>query len=131
MFDLMAARIVERALQANEIEIAPLAFMRGRTLSNAVVILDEAQNTSTMQLKMFLTRLGENSRMIVTGDPSQVDLPPGQMSGLAEATRLLEGVEGIGQAAFTAEDVVRHELVARIVAAYDKADVARRRGAKD
>jgi phosphate starvation-inducible PhoH-like protein len=84
-----------------------------------------------MQMKMFLTRLGENSRMIVTGDPSQVDLPPGQMSGLAEATRLLEGVEGIGQAAFTAEDVVRHELVARIVAAYDKADVARRRGAKD
>ena len=126
----MDARIVERAMQTNEIEIAPLAFMRGRTLSNAVVILDEAQNTTAMQMKMFLTRLGENSRMIVTGDPSQVDLPPGQVSGLAEATRLLDGVEGIGHAAFTAEDVVRHELVARIVAAYDKADAARKRGAR-
>jgi phosphate starvation-inducible PhoH-like protein len=127
----MDARIVERAMQTNEIEIAPLAFMRGRTLSNAVVILDEAQNTTAMQMKMFLTRLGEHSRMIVTGDPSQVDLPPGQMSGLAEAMRLLDGVDGIGFAAFTAEDVVRHELVARIVAAYDKADAARRRAPKD
>ncbi len=103
LFDLMDARIVERALQTGEIEIAPLAFMRGRTLSNAVVILDEAQNTTAMQMKMFLTRLGENSRMIVTGDPSQVDLPPGQTSGLHEATRLLDGVEGIGHAIFTAE----------------------------
>ena len=84
-----------------------------------------------MQMKMFLTRLGETSRMIVTGDPSQVDLPPGQISGLAEAMRLLSGVEGIGHATFTAEDVIRHELVARIVAAYDKADAARRREAKD
>ena len=131
LHDLMDARIVERAMQTNEIEIAPLAFMRGRTLSNAVVILDEAQNTTAMQMKMFLTRFVENSRMIVTGDPSQVDLPPGQVSGLAEAMRLLDGVEGIGHAALTAEDVVRHELVARIVAAYDKADAARRRGAKD
>jgi phosphate starvation-inducible PhoH-like protein len=131
LFDLMDARIVERALQSNEIEIAPLAFMRGRTLSNAAVILDEAQNTTAMQMKMFLTRLGENSRMIVTGDPSQVDLPPGQVSGLAEATRLLDGVDGIGIATFGAEDVIRHELVARIVAAYDKADAARKRGAKD
>ena len=89
LYDLMDARIVERALQTNEIEIAPLAFMRGRTLSNAAIILDEAQNTTTMQMKMFLTRLGENSRMIVTGDPSQVDLPSGQTSGLAEAVRLL------------------------------------------
>ena len=97
LYDLMDARIVERALQTGEIEIAPLAFMRGRTLSNAVVILDEAQNTTSMQMKMFLTRLGENSRMIVTGDPSQVDLPRGQTSGLAEATRLLAGVEGIAQ----------------------------------
>jgi phosphate starvation-inducible protein PhoH and related proteins len=121
LFDLMDARIVERALQANEIEIAPLAFMRGRTLSNAVVILDEAQNTTSMQMKMFLTRLGENSRMIVTGDPSQVDLPPGQTSGLAEAVRLLRDVEGVGRVIFTHEDVVRHELVARIVAAYDRA----------
>ena len=121
LYDLMDPRIVERALQAGEIEIAPLAFMRGRTLSNAVVILDEAQNSTSMQMKMFLTRLGENSRMIVTGDPSQVDLPRGQTSGLAEAVRLLAGVEGIAEIAFTAEDVVRHELVARIVAAYDAA----------
>jgi len=121
LYDLMDARIVERALQTGEIEIAPLAFMRGRTLSNAVVILDEAQNTTSMQMKMFLTRLGENSRMIVTGDPSQVDLPSGQTSGLAEATRLLRNVEGIGHVVFTAEDVIRHELVARIVEAYDTA----------
>ena len=121
LFDLMDARIVERAMQTGEIEIAPLAFMRGRTLSNAAVILDEAQNTTAMQMKMFLTRLGENSRMIVTGDPSQVDLPPGQTSGLAEATRLLAKVAGIGHVVFTAEDVIRHELVARIVAAYDQA----------
>jgi phosphate starvation-inducible protein PhoH and related proteins len=121
LYDLMDARIVERTLQTGEIEIAPLAFMRGRTLSNAVIILDEAQNTTAMQMKMFLTRLGENSRMIVTGDPSQVDLPPGQTSGLAEATRLLRNVEGIGHVVYTAEDVIRHELVARIVDAYDKA----------
>src|SRR5438477_11805331 len=120
LYDLMDARIVERALQTGEIEIAPLAFMRGRTLSHAVVILDEAQNTTSMQMKMFLTRLGEGSRMIVTGDPSQVDLPPGQTSGLAEATRLLEEVGGIGHVAFTADDVIRHELVARILDAYDK-----------
>jgi phosphate starvation-inducible PhoH-like protein len=119
LYDLADARIVERALQSGEIEIAPLAFMRGRTLSNAVVILDEAQNTTSMQMKMFLTRLGENSRMIITGDPSQVDLPNGQASGLAEAVKLLDGVEGIAQVKFTAEDVIRHELVARIVAAYE------------
>src|ERR1051326_5869679 len=121
LFDLMDARIVERALQTTEIEIAPLAFMRGRTLSNAPVILDEAQNTTSMQMKMMLTRLGENSRMVVTGDPSQVDLPPGQTSGLAEAVRLLDGVEGISHVPFTSADVIRHELVARIVEAYDKA----------
>jgi phosphate starvation-inducible PhoH-like protein len=120
LYDLMDARIVERALQSTEIEIAPLAFMRGRTLSNAAVILDEAQNTTAMQMKMLLTRLGENSRMVVNGDPSQVDLPSGQTSGLAQAVRLLEGVEGIGHVTFTAADVVRHELVARIVEAYDK-----------
>ena len=130
LFDLMDARIVERAMQAGEIEIAPLAFMRGRTLANAVVILDEAQNTTSMQMKMFLTRLGENSRMIVTGDPSQVDLPPGQTSGLSEATRLLAGVEGIGHVTFSAEDVIRHELVGRIVSAYDRA-AARKREAKE
>ena len=124
LYDLMDARIVERALETGEIEIAPLAFMCGRTLSNAVVILDEAQNTTSMQMKMFLTRLGENSRMIVTGDPSQVDLPYGQISGLSEATRLLANVEGIEQVAFTAQDVIRHELVARIVEAYDQATLA-------
>ena len=103
--------------------------MRGRTLSNAVVILDEAQNTTSMQMKMFLTRLGENSRMIVTGDPSQIDLPPGQTSGLAEAIRLLADVEGVGHVAFTEDDVVRHELVARIVEAYDNAAAQPARGA--
>jgi len=119
LYDLMDARIVERALETTEIEIAPLAFMRGRTLANAVVILDEAQNTTAMQMKMFLTRLGENSRMIVTGDPSQVDLPSGQISGLAEATRLLRSIGGISVITYTADDVIRHELVARIVEAYD------------
>ena len=125
LHDLMDTRIVERAMQTGEIEIAPLAFMRGRTLANAAVILDEAQNTTSMQMKMFLTRLGENSRMIVTGDPSQVDLPSGQTSGLAEATGLLENVEGITHVAFTVQDVVRHELVGRIVDAYDTAAAAR------
>jgi phosphate starvation-inducible protein PhoH and related proteins len=131
LYDLMDARVVERCLQDGDIEIAPLAFMRGRTLANAAVILDEAQNTTSMQMKMFLTRLGENSRMFVTGDPSQVDLPNGQPSGLAEATRLLASIEGIGHATFTHEDVVRHELVARIVEAYDRAMPARPRGAKE
>jgi phosphate starvation-inducible PhoH-like protein len=131
LFDLMDSRIAERALQTNEIEIAPLAFMRGRTLSNAVIILDEAQNATSMQMKMFLTRMGENSRMVVTGDPSQVDLPSGQRSGLAEAVRLLAGVDGIACVAFTHEDVIRHELVARIVAAYDNASRPVRSGAKE
>jgi phosphate starvation-inducible PhoH-like protein len=126
LYDLMDARIVERALTSGEIEIAPLAFMRGRTLSNSAIILDEAQNTTTMQMKMLLTRLGENSRMVVTGDPSQVDLPPGQTSGLAEAVRLLEGIEGIAHVRFTSVDVVRHELVARIVDAYDRASAKKR-----
>ena len=123
--DLMDQRVVARALEDGDIEIAPLAFMRGRTLANAAIILDEAQNTTSMQMKMFLTRLGENSRMIVTGDPTQIDLPAGQTSGLSEALRLLQGVEGIGVAAFGAEDVIRHELVSRIVAAYDRAAPAR------
>ena len=130
LFDLMDARIVERALQGGEIEIAPLAFMRGRTLSNAAIILDEAQNTTSMQMKMFLTRLGENSHMIVTGDPSQIDLPSGQTSGLSEAVRLLDGVEGVGHVAFTAKDVIRHELVGRIVEAYDRG-ASRKREAKE
>jgi phosphate starvation-inducible PhoH-like protein len=126
LFDLMDTRIVERAMQTGEIEIAPLAFMRGRTLTNAAIILDEAQNTTSMQMKMFLTRLGENSRMVVNGDPSQTDLPPGQTSGLMEAVPLLAGVEGIEHVVFTAADVVRHDLVTRIVQAYDAAHLAKR-----
>jgi phosphate starvation-inducible PhoH-like protein len=119
--DFMEARHVERGLQTGMIEIAPLAFMRGRTLSNAVVLLDEAQNATSVQMKMFLTRLGEGSRMIITGDPSQIDLPPGQRSGLVEAVRLLSGVEGVGHARFEEGDVVRHALVRRIVMAYEDA----------
>ena len=126
LYDLMDARIVERAMQSGEIEIAPLAFMRGRTLANAAVILDEAQNTTAMQMKMLFTRLGENSRMVVTGDPSQVDLPSSQTSGLADAVRLLEGIEGIAHVTFTSADVIRHELVARIVDAYDRASAKKR-----
>ncbi|MEM9223600.1 MAG: PhoH family protein [Pseudomonadota bacterium] len=119
LYGMMPSDKVDRGLSQGIIEVAPLAFMRGRTLSNAVAILDEAQNTTEMQMKMFLTRLGENSRMIVTGDPSQIDLPRGVQSGLVEATRILKNVDGIAQIRFTSEDVVRHELVARIVAAYD------------
>jgi phosphate starvation-inducible PhoH-like protein len=119
LYDFMEARHVERGLQTGMIEIAPLAFMRGRTLTNAVVLLDEAQNTTSMQMKMFLTRLGEGSRMIVTGDPSQIDLPPGAKSGLVEAVRILDGVEGIGRVTFAEGDVVRHELVRKIVGAYE------------
>ncbi|TXM62219.1 PhoH family protein [Methylobacterium sp. WL8] len=121
LYDFMEARHVDRGLQTGVIEIAPLAFMRGRTLTNAIVLLDEAQNTTSMQMKMFLTRLGENSRMIVTGDPSQVDLPPGQKSGLVEAVKVLDGVEGIGRITFRDVDVVRHDLVRRIVTAYEGA----------
>ncbi len=129
LYYLMDRPFVERALQSGEIEIAPLAFMRGRTLSNAAVILDEAQNATSMQMKMFLTRLGENSHMIITGDPSQTDLPAGQVSGLAEAVRLLEGIEAVGVCHFKAQDVVRHELVGRIVAAYEANDAQKRGGA--
>ncbi|MGV1790310.1 phosphate starvation-inducible protein PhoH [Rhizobium lusitanum] len=119
LYDMMPGDKVERAITAGVIEIAPLAFMRGRTLANAAVILDEAQNTTSMQMKMFLTRLGENSRMIITGDPSQIDLPRGVKSGLVEALQLLHGVEGISIVRFKDTDVVRHALVARIVRAYD------------
>ncbi len=121
LYEMMPPEKVDRGLSSGMIEVAPLAFMRGRTLSNAVVLLDEAQNTTSMQMKMFLTRLGEGSKMIVTGDPSQVDLPPGQTSGLREALALLADVEGVSHVQFTEVDVVRHELVARIVTAYDNA----------
>lgn len=120
LYDMMQPEIVDRCIENNTIEVAPLAFMRGRTLSNAVVILDEAQNTTTQQMKMFLTRLGENSKMIITGDPSQIDLPRGVKSGLIEAIDFLSGVEGIHFTRFSDKDVVRHELVARIIRAYDK-----------
>jgi len=122
--DFMDPRILERGMQTGMIEVAPLAFMRGRTLSNAVVLLDEAQNATSMQMKMFLTRLGEGSRMVVTGDPTQTDLPPGQTSGLAEAISLLSGLEGIGHVVFRDTDVVRHDLVRRIVTAYESAPVS-------
>ncbi|MHC5306426.1 PhoH family protein [Bartonella sp. LJL80] len=120
LYDMMPAEKVERALAAGVIEIAPLAFMRGRTLAHSAVILDEAQNTTSMQMKMFLTRLGEGARMIVTGDPSQVDLPAGQRSGLTEAMRILGNVENIVTVRFNEKDVVRHPLVAAIVTAYDR-----------
>lgn len=120
LYDMMPAEKVERGLAAGVIEIAPLAFMRGRTLAHSAIILDEAQNTTSMQMKMFLTRLGEGARMIVTGDPSQVDLPAGQKSGLIEALRILEGIDHIITVRFNEKDVVRHPLVAAIVGAYDK-----------
>ena len=120
LYDMIPADKVERALAAEVIEIAPLAFMRGRTLRNAAVILDEAQNTTAMQMKMFLTRLGEGGRMIVTGDPSQIDLPPNTKSGLVEALQVLDGVPGIVTVRFNDVDVVRHPLVAEIVKAYDR-----------
>jgi len=126
LYDMMPGDQVIRRMASGEIEIAPLAFMRGRTLANAFVILDEAQNTTPMQMKMFLTRLGENSRMAVTGDLTQVDLPAGARSGLAEAIEVLAGVEGVGMVRFGAADVVRHALVGRIVAAYDARDAGRR-----
>ncbi len=119
LFDMMPGDRVRRYLANGDIEVAPLAFMRGRTLSNAYVILDEAQNTSPVQMKMFLTRLGENSRMVVTGDPSQVDLPRGARSGLRDAIDTVEGVEGVIAVTFSDVDVVRHGLVTRIVRAYD------------
>lgn len=120
LYDVLSPEKVEKDLEAQVIEIAPLAFMRGRTLSDAVIILDEAQNTTTMQMKMFLTRLGENGQMIVTGDPSQVDLPKGEQSGLIEAVDLLKDINEIGYIAFKATDVVRHPLVAKIITAYEK-----------
>lgn len=125
LYDMIPADKVERALAAGIIEIAPLAFMRGRTLGRAAVILDEAQNTTTMQMKMFLTRLGEGSRMIITGDPSQIDLPSGQKSGLVEALEILGDVENIITVRFTDKDVVRHPMVAAIVRAYEKRGAAR------
>jgi phosphate starvation-inducible protein PhoH and related proteins len=120
LYDMMPQSLVAKGLAENQIEIAPLAFMRGRTLASAFIILDEAQNTSPQQMKMFLTRLGEGSRMVVTGDPTQVDLPNGMTSGLSDALHVLKGVKGTEQVQFKTSDIVRHALVGRIVAAYDK-----------
>lgn len=117
--DFLPAKQVQKLIEEKRIEIAPLAFMRGRTLSNAFVVLDEAQNATPMQMKMFLTRLGEGSRMVITGDRTQVDLPRGTQSGLVEAERILAGVQGVSFNYFTAQDVVRHPLVARIIGAYE------------
>ena len=122
LHDTMAADQLVKRIETGEIEIAPLAFMRGRTLSSAFVILDEAQNTSSVQMKMFLTRLGENSRMVVTGDLSQVDLPPGALSGLSDALATLKGLDQAAFIKFTDADVVRHPLVASIVRAYAARD---------
>ncbi len=120
LYDMMenekAAKLIERGV----IEIAPLAFMRGRTLNDSFIILDEAQNTTMEQMKMFLTRLGFNSKAVITGDITQIDLPPGKASGLIEITKILEGIEGIDFVFFSEKDVVRHRLVQAIVKAYDK-----------
>jgi phosphate starvation-inducible PhoH-like protein len=118
--DFLPGKTLAKLIEEKRIEIAPLAFMRGRTLANAFVVLDEAQNATAMQMKMFLTRLGEGSRMVITGDRSQVDLPRGVVSGLTEAERLLKSVSGISFNYFTAKDVVRHPLVAAIIEAYDE-----------
>jgi len=126
LHDFMDARMVERGMQTGLIEVAPLAFMRGRTLTRSCILLDEAQNASSMQMKMFLTRLGEGSRMIVTGDPSQTDLPPGQKSGLSEAVGLLADLDVVGRVKFSEGDVVRHDLVRQIVGAYERAARASR-----
>ncbi|MCH7628576.1 MAG: PhoH family protein [Proteobacteria bacterium] len=120
LYDCMPPEQVERRMASGEIEIAPIAFMRGRTLADAFVILDEAQNTTPAQMKMFLTRFGQNSRMVICGDPKQVDLPGGvNASGLADAVNKLEGIEGIGTIRFSTADVVRHPIVGRIVEAYE------------
>ncbi len=127
LYDVLPAERVERGIDTGMIEIAPLAFMRGRTLSHAIVILDEAQNCTSVQMKMFLTRLGDESKMIVTGDPTQVDLPPGKDSGLLQAVSILDRIDGVSHIAFTGRDVVRRELVGKIVDAYE---AAQKRGAR-
>jgi phosphate starvation-inducible PhoH-like protein len=122
LYDMIGAERVTRLIERNVIEIAPLAFMRGRSLNESFVILDEAQNTSVEQMKMFLTRIGFGSRAVVTGDVTQIDLPNGQMSGLRNATEVLQNVKGVSFTHFTPKDVVRHQLVQRIVRAYEKHD---------
>ena len=123
--DMIPAVKLQDMMEKHIIQIAPLAFMRGRTLSDAVVILDEAQNTTSHQIRMFLTRMGMNTKMIITGDLTQIDLPREQRSGLKEALKILDGVEGIGVVKLGQKDIVRHKLVTRIVNAYDKYDKER------
>ena len=127
LYDTMGSEKAEKRILSKDIEIAPLAFMRGRTLTNAFVILDEAQNTTAMQMKMFLTRLGEGSRMVITGDPTQVDLPRGETSGLLDAVEILRDVAEVGVINFTGKDVVRSNLVAKIVGAYDRRDAEKKK----
>ena len=129
--DMIPAAKLKEYMENNVIQIAPLAFMRGRTLNDAVIILDEAQNTTTHQIKMFLTRLGMNAKMIVTGDVTQIDLPPSTTSGLIQAMQILKGVNGIGKIEITKKDIVRHKLVQRIVEAYDKFDDKRKKEIKE
>ncbi|HPD82460.1 MAG: PhoH family protein [Alphaproteobacteria bacterium] len=124
--EMMPGEDISKRIEKGEIEIAPLAFMRGRTLKNAFVVLDEAQNTTSMQMKMFLTRMGEGTRMVITGDPSQIDLPPGTQSGLKEAMSILSHVPEVPFIHFDAKDVVRHKLVTKIIEAYDKHDFRNR-----
>ena len=128
--DMIPAAKLKEYMENNVIQIAPLAFMRGRTLNDAVIILDEAQNTTTHQIKMFLTRLGMNAKMIVTGDVTQIDLPPTATSGLIQAMQILKNVSGIDRVEFTKKDIVRHKLVQRIVEAYDKFDKGRKKAAE-
>lgn len=125
--DMIPAAKLKEYMENNVIQIAPLAFMRGRTLNDAVIILDEAQNTTTHQIKMFLTRLGMNAKMVITGDVTQIDLPPTATSGLIQAMHILKGVKGIGKIEFDKKDIVRHKLVQRIVEAYDKFDTKRKK----
>ena len=128
LYELMGFEKVQKAFERSALEIAPLAFMRGRTLNNAFIILDEAQNTTPEQMKMFRTRIGFGAKAVVTGDVSQIDLPKGQSSGLIEAERILKRVQGIAHVRFSSADVVRHPLIARIVDAYEAAGSAARRG---
>ena len=129
--DMIPAAKLKEYMETNVIQIAPLAFMRGRTLNDAIIILDEAQNTTTHQIKMFLTRLGMNAKMIVTGDVTQIDLPPSTTSGLIQAMRVLKDVKGIGRVQFDKKDIVRHKLVQRIVEAYDQFDAQNREAKKE
>jgi phosphate starvation-inducible PhoH-like protein len=129
--DMLPGDQLTKRMATGESEIAPLAFMRGRTLAHAFVILDEAQNTTPVQMKMFLTRMGEGTRMVITGDLTQIDLPAGTRSGLADALDTLEGISGIGVARFNNADVVRHPLVGRIVEAYDQRQAAAKEHARE